>query len=110
MGASEFLDSTAPLSTDRAAIAPTGIDHVAWTTPDTFQMELLTDRLAQHNHQLSKPFTKHGPGANVDIYFHDPSGHRFEYNTGMATLESDCPEGIYRRSEREGGSSLWGGY
>lgn len=168
--ASGFLNSTAPVSTDRAAIAPTDIDHVAivcpdverearfleevanfrvsdaqikddswrnafvrlglhhhdialfsgepadnpdhvaWATPDVFQMELFADRLAQHDYQLSKPFTKHGPGANVAIYFHEPSGHRFEYNTGMATLEPDCPEGIYQRSERKGGSSLWGGH
>lgn len=169
-GTSEFLDSTAPVATDRAAITPTDIDHVAitcpdverearflekvagfrvsdaqiaddawrnafvrlglhhhdialfsgepeenpdhvaWATRDVTQMELFADRLAQHDYQLSKPFTKHGPGANVAIYFHEPSGHRFEYNTGMATLEHDCPEGIYERSERKGGSSLWGGH
>lgn len=167
--ASEFLDSTAPVSTERSAIAPTDIDHVAlsgpdierearfleevldfrvsdaqvqdgewrnafvrmglhhhdmslfngdaadnpdhvaWATPDVFQMELFADKLAQHDYQLSKPFTKHGPGANVAIYFHEPSGHRFEYNTGMSTVEPGCPEGIYERSERKGGSSLWGG-
>lgn len=168
--ASAFLDSAAPVATDRAAIAPTDVDHVAlaspdverearfleraldfrvsdaqvrdgewrnafvrlglhhhdvalfagdasespdhvaWAATDVSQMEQFADKLAQNGYQLSKPFTKHGPGANVAVYFHDPSGHRFEYNTGMATLEPDCPEGIYERSDRKGGSSLWGGH
>ena len=86
------------------------LDHVAWAAYDTGHMKLFADKLAQRGYQLSKPFTKHGPGGNVAIYFHEPSGHRFEYNTDMATLAPDCPEGVYERSERKGGSSVWGGH
>lgn len=86
------------------------LDHVAWATPDIFQLEQVADTLAQNGYQLSKPFTKHGPGANVAIYFYEPGGHRFEYNTGMSTVEPGCPEGIYEREDRKGGSSLWGAH
>lgn len=167
---SAFLDSTAPVSPDRSAIAPTDLDHVAivspdieaeiafleevvdfrlsdaqvdggewrnafvryglhhhdvslftgdeenrldhvaWAAYDVSHMKLFADKLAQNGYQLSKPFTKHGPGGNVAIYFHEPSGHRFEYNTDMATVAPDAPPGVYERSERKGGSSVWGGH
>lgn len=85
------------------------LDHVAWATADVGQMKLFADRLAQRGHVFSKPFTKHGPGANVAFYFTEPGGHRFEYNTEMATVAPDAPEGIYEGHLRKTGSSLWGG-
>lgn len=169
--ASGFLDSTAPISNERSAIAPTDIDHIAITSPDieaearyleevvdfkvseaqidddgwrnafiryglhhhdmslftgdsenkmdhlawaandVSHMKLFADKMAQNEYQLSQPITKHGPGGNVALYFYEPGGgHRFEYNTDMATVERDCPEGIYERSTRKGGKSLWGGH
>lgn len=68
-------------------------NHVARATPNAFQMELFADKLAQYDYQLGKPFTKHGPGANVEIYFHEPSSHRFDYYTGMSTVELAVPRG-----------------
>lgn len=86
------------------------LDHVAWAATDVSHMQSVADRLAQHGHQLSKPFTKHGPGGNVAVYFTEPGGHRFEYNADMATVAPDAPTGRYERSERKGGSSVWGGH
>ena len=168
--ASGFLDSTAPTSPDRAAIAPLDIDHiairspdierearfleevidfrvsdaqveggswrnafirrglhhhdislfrgdddvkldhVAWEAYDISHMKMFADKMAQLDYQLSQPITKHGPGSNVAIYFYEPGGIRFEYNTDMATVEPDAPEGIYERETRKGGKSLWGGH
>lgn len=169
-GTADFLDSTAPVDPDRAAIAPTDLDHVAvvspdveadvsfleevldfrlsdaqvdegewrnafvryglhhhdvalfagdgpnrldhvaWAATDVGHMTLFADKLAQRGHRLSKPFTKHGPGANVAFYFHEPGGHRFEYNAGMASVASDAPVGKYEREDRPGGSSMWGAH
>lgn len=86
------------------------LDHVAWAATDIGHMKLVADRLAQRGHQLSKPITKHGPGANVAMYFTEPGGTRFEYNTDMATVAPDAPEGLYERDDRKGGSSVWGGH
>lgn len=86
------------------------LDHVAWAANDLGHMQLFADKLAQHAYQLSQPITKHGPGANVAMYFYEPGTHRFELNTGMATVEPDAPEGIYEAETRKGGKSLWGGH
>ena len=86
------------------------LDHVAWAATDVSHMKLVADKLAQRDYQLSKPFTKHGPGGNVAFYFTEPGGTRFEYNAEMATVAPDAPEGVYEQSERKGGSSIWGGH
>lgn len=86
------------------------LDHVAWACTDVSHMKLFADVLAQHDRELSKPYTKHGPGGNVAFYFTEPGGHRFEYNAEMATVAPDAPAGVYEREERKGGSSIWGGH
>lgn len=170
-GATHFLDSTAPISTQRSEIAPLDLDHIgiispdieadsrwlvdvldffisdakttdgewdngflrygthhhdisvfaldpenthhhlAWAMSDMSQMKLFADRLAQNGDQLELAFTKHGPGANISIYFREPNGIRFEYATEVSTLDADTPQGIYEGSRRapEEGISLWGG-
>ncbi|MDX1744474.1 MAG: VOC family protein, partial [Halobacteriales archaeon] len=50
------------------------LDHIAFAIPDVNQMKLFCNRLAQRGHVLQKDFTKHGPGANVSLYFYEPGG------------------------------------
>ena len=85
--------------------------HLAWSMADISHSKLFADRQAQYGHQLELGFVKHGPGANISIYFREPSGIRFEYATELSTVDPDTPPGIYDSSRRgaEEGISLWGG-
>lgn len=85
------------------------LSHYAWTAPDLNAMGRICDRLAARGQKLIWGPSRHGPGNNLFIYFHDPAGAMIEVCADMAVMP---PEGAYQARQWTGGLGAvnqWGG-
>jgi catechol 2,3-dioxygenase-like lactoylglutathione lyase family enzyme len=85
------------------------LSHYAWTAPDLNAMGRICDRLAAGGRKLIWGPSRHGPGNNLFIYFHDPAGAMIEVCAEIAKMP---PEGTYQARQWPGGLGAinrWGG-
>jgi catechol 2,3-dioxygenase len=85
------------------------LSHYAWTAPDLNAMGRICDRLAARGRKLIWGPSRHGPGNNLFVYFHDPAGAMIEVCAEIAKMP---PEGAYQARQWPGGLGAinqWGG-
>jgi catechol-2,3-dioxygenase len=85
------------------------LSHYAWTAPDLNAMGRICDRLAARGQKLIWGPSRHGPGNNLFIYFHDPAGAMIEVCAEIAQMP---PDGTYVARQWPGGLGAinqWGG-
>jgi catechol-2,3-dioxygenase len=85
------------------------LSHYAWTAPDLNAMGRICDRLSARGGKLIWGPSRHGPGNNLFIYFHDPAGAMIEVCAELARMP---PEGDYVARQWPGGLGAinqWGG-
>lgn len=85
------------------------LSHYAWTAPDLNAIGRICDRLASRGGKLIWGPSRHGPGNNLFIYFHDAAGAMIEICADMARMP---PEGAYQARQWPGGLGAvnqWGG-
>lgn len=85
------------------------LSHYAFTAPDLNAMGRICDRLAARGGKLIWGPSRHGPGNNLFIYFHDPAGAMIEVCAELAQMP---PEGDYMARQWPGGLGAinqWGG-
>jgi catechol-2,3-dioxygenase len=85
------------------------LSHYAWTAPDLNGMGRICDRLVARGRNLIWGPSRHGPGNNLFIYFHDPAGAMIEVCAEMARMP---PDGEYVARQWPGGLgsiNQWGG-
>jgi len=85
------------------------LSHYAWTAPDLNAMGRICDRLAARGRKLIWGPSRHGPGNNLFIYFHDPAGAMIEICAEIAKMP---PVGDYVARQWPGGLgsiNQWGG-
>jgi catechol-2,3-dioxygenase len=76
------------------------LSHYAWTAPDLNSMGRICDRLAARGQKLIWGPSRHGPGNNLFIYFHDTAGAMIEVCAEIAKMP---PEGDYVARQWPGG-------
>jgi catechol-2,3-dioxygenase len=76
------------------------LSHYAWTAPDLNAMGRICDRLAARGKKLIWGPSRHGPGNNLFIYFHDTAGAMIEVCAEIAKMP---PEGDYVARQWPGG-------
>jgi catechol-2,3-dioxygenase len=85
------------------------LSHYAWTLPDLNAIGRVADRLlAQGRKPIWGP-SRHGPGNNLFLYFHDADGAMIECCADMARMP---PDGDYQARQWPGGLGAinqWGG-
>ena len=85
------------------------LSHYAFTAPDLNAMGRICDRLAARGGKLIWGPSRHGPGNNLFIYFHDPAGAMIEVCAELAQMP---PDGDYTARQWPGGLGAvnqWGG-
>ena len=85
------------------------LSHYAWTAPDLNALGRVCDRLAARGGKLIWGPSRHGPGNNLFIYFHDSAGAMIEVCAEIAAMP---PEGDYQARRWPGGLGAinqWGG-
>jgi catechol 2,3-dioxygenase-like lactoylglutathione lyase family enzyme len=85
------------------------LSHYAWTAPDLNAIGRICDRLAARGRKLIWGPSRHGPGNNLFVYFHDPAGAMIEVCAEMARMP---PDGEYVARQWPGGLgsiNQWGG-
>ena len=85
------------------------LSHYAWSAPDLNAMGRIADRLCARGRKLIWGPSRHGPGHNLFIYFHDEDGAMIEICADLALMP---PEGDYQARQWPGGLSAinqWGG-
>jgi catechol 2,3-dioxygenase-like lactoylglutathione lyase family enzyme len=85
------------------------LSHYAFTGTDLNAMGRICDRLAARGQRLIWGPSRHGPGNNLFIYFHDPAGAMIEVCADLALMP---PEGDYVPRQWTGGLkdiNQWGG-
>jgi catechol-2,3-dioxygenase len=85
------------------------LSHYAFTAPDLNAMGRICDRLAARGGKLIWGPSRHGPGNNLFIYFHDPAGAMIEVCAELAQMP---PDGEYVARQWPGGLGAinqWGG-
>lgn len=85
------------------------LSHYAWTAPDLNAMGRICDRLAARGGKLIWGPSRHGPGNNLFVYFHDAAGAMIEVCAEMAQMP---PDGTYQARQWPGGLAAvnqWGG-
>jgi catechol-2,3-dioxygenase len=85
------------------------LSHYAFTAPDLNAMGRICDRLAARGGKLIWGPSRHGPGNNLFIYFHDPAGAMIEVCAELAQMP---PDGDYMARQWPGGLGAinqWGG-
>lgn len=85
------------------------LSHYAFTAPDLNAMGRICDRLAARGGRLIWGPSRHGPGNNLFIYFHDPAGAMIEVCADLALMP---PDGDYLARQWPGGLgsiNQWGG-
>lgn len=85
------------------------LSHYAFTATDLNAMGRICDRLAASGRRLIWGPSRHGPGNNLFIYFHDPAGAMIEVCAELAHMP---PDGDYLARQWPGGLSAinqWGG-
>lgn len=85
------------------------LSHYAWTAPDLNAMGRICDRLAARGKKLIWGPSRHGPGNNLFIYFHDTAGAMIEICAEIAKMP---PQGDYVARQWPGGLGAinqWGG-
>jgi catechol-2,3-dioxygenase len=85
------------------------LSHYAWTAPDLNALGRICDRLAARGQKLIWGPSRHGPGNNLFIYFHDPAGAMIEICAEIAQMP---PDGNYVARQWPGGLGAinrWGG-
>jgi len=85
------------------------LSHYAFTAPDLNAMGRICDRLAARGGRLIWGPSRHGPGNNLFIYFHDPAGAMIEVCAEIARMP---PDGDYLARQWPGGLgsiNQWGG-
>jgi catechol-2,3-dioxygenase len=76
------------------------LSHYAWALPDLNALGRIADRLRARGQRAIWGPSRHGPGNNLFLYFHDSDGAMIEC---CAELESMPPEGNYQAREWTGG-------
>ncbi len=78
---------------DLAALAHRrdALHHVAFTMPSAAAMLAFADRLVAHGQRAEYGIGRHGPGANLFLYVHDPDGNRVEVTAEMALVPDTAP-------------------
>lgn len=85
------------------------LSHYAWTATDLNAMGRICDRLAARGDRLIWGPSRHGPGNNLFVYFHDPAGAMIEVCAEIAQMP---PTGDYVARQWPGGLGAinqWGG-
>ena len=85
------------------------LSHYAYTAQDLNAMGRICDRLAATGRKLIWGPSRHGPGNNLFIYFHDTAGAMIEVCAELAKMP---PEGDYVARQWPGGLgsiNQWGG-
>jgi catechol 2,3-dioxygenase-like lactoylglutathione lyase family enzyme len=84
------------------------LSHYAFTVSDFGQLSKIADRLAARGQKLLWGPSRHGPGNNHFIYFHDADGAMIECCSEIAKMP---PEGNYqpRTWPSRGSANQWGG-
>lgn len=85
------------------------LSHYAWTATDLNAMGRICDRLNARGQKLIWGPSRHGPGNNLFIYFHDPAGAMIEVCGDIAQMP---PDGDYQARQWPGGLGAinqWGG-
>jgi catechol 2,3-dioxygenase-like lactoylglutathione lyase family enzyme len=85
------------------------LSHYAWTARDLNAMGRICDRLLARGRKLIWGPSRHGPGNNLFVYFHDPAGAMIEVCADIAQMP---PEGDYVARQWPGGLgsiNQWGG-
>jgi len=85
------------------------LSHYAWSALDLNAMGRICDRLAARGGKLIWGPSRHGPGNNLFIYFHDTAGAMIEVCADLAAMP---PEGDYQPKQWPGGLGAinqWGG-
>ena len=85
------------------------LSHYAFTAPDLNAMGRICDRLAARGRRLIWGPSRHGPGNNLFVYFHDPAGAMIEICAELAHMP---PDGDYLARQWPGGLGAinqWGG-
>lgn len=85
------------------------LSHYAFTARDLNAMGRICDRLAARGRRLIWGPSRHGPGNNLFIYFHDPAGAMIEVCAELAHMP---PDGDYIARQWPGGLGAinqWGG-
>jgi catechol-2,3-dioxygenase len=85
------------------------LSHYAFTATDLNAMGRICDRLARRGGKLIWGPSRHGPGNNLFIYFHDPAGAMIEVCAEIAQMP---PDGDYMARQWPGGLGAinqWGG-
>ncbi|HEX2707328.1 MAG TPA: VOC family protein [Solirubrobacterales bacterium] len=85
------------------------LSHYAWTVPDLNAIGRIADRLVARGRKPIWGPSRHGPGNNLFLYFHDADGAMIECCAGMARMP---PEGDYEPRRWPGGLgsiNKWGG-
>lgn len=85
------------------------LSHYAWSAPDLNAMGRIADRLCARGRKLIWGPSRHGPGNNLFIYFHDEDGAMIEVCADLALMP---PEGDYQARQWPGGLGAinqWGG-
>lgn len=85
------------------------LSHYAWTAPDLNAMGRICDRLAAQGGKLIWGPSRHGPGNNLFVYFHDTAGAMIEVCAELAAMP---PDGDYQPRQWPGGLGAinqWGG-
>lgn len=85
------------------------LSHYAWTATDLNAMGRICDRLAARGRGLIWGPSRHGPGNNLFVYFHDPAGAMIEVCAEIAQMP---PAGDYIARQWPGGLgsiNQWGG-
>jgi catechol-2,3-dioxygenase len=85
------------------------LSHYAFTATDLNAMGRICDRLAARGDRLIWGPSRHGPGNNLFIYFHDPAGAMIEVCAELAHMP---PAGDYVARQWPGGLGAinqWGG-
>ena len=84
------------------------LSHYAFTAPDLNAIGRICDRLAKRGQRLIWGPSRHGPGNNLFIYFHDPAGAMIEVCAELAHMP---PDGDYVARQWTGGLNAinqWG--
>lgn len=85
------------------------LSHYAWTAPDLNALGRICDRLVARGRKLIWGPSRHGPGNNLFIYFHDTAGAMIEVCADIAQMP---PVGDYVARQWPGGLgsiNQWGG-
>lgn len=64
------------------------LHHFAWSCTSIEHLKFCCDRLASHGIRLELGIGRHPVGANLYVYFWDPSGNRTELSAEMALLDA----------------------